>query len=335
MNALSIIERAADRPFSLRRRTNAMSVVTALDGWGRRAGLDQPHRLAHYLCQLGHESMDYQYDREVWGPTPAQKRYEGRRDLGNVKKGDGKRFSGRGPIQLTGRANYRAFTKWARRSIDGDAPDFEEEPEKLNADPWEGLAAVWYWTEGNPTGQSLNRLADRNDIEMVTRRINGGLNGFADRQRRYARIALVIAGYGPADVRPFQRDAGLTVDGIAGPITRGALHRRLVGLSSIVSDDVRDAPVVHETERPTVPRAVEQQVARKTRPWEWLTGLFGPAAGGGALIFGMQWQTAAVVFGAGIAALLIVIVLRRQIVSAVRDIRAAVDDGDRLEGGRS
>ena len=334
MNFLSIIEKAADRPFSVRCRANAMSVVTALDNWGLRTGLDQPHRLVHYLCQLGHESMDYQYDREIWGPTPAQRRYEGRRDLGNTERGDGKRFMGRTGIQITGRGNVRRFTQWARRVIDAAAPDFEKEPETLNTDPWEGLVPIWYWSEGNPTGKSLNRFADQNDIEMVTRRINGGLNGFADRQRRYVRLALVVAGYGPDNVRAFQRDAGLTVDGIAGPRTRGALHRRLVGLSSIVSDDVRDAPVVHETERPVVPAEIDDAVRRPTTLWQWLTGLSTGVGAGVSGVLGADWEAIAAIGAVGVIALVGLIVFRRQIIGTVRDIRAAVDDDDRLEGRR-
>lgn len=324
MDVLSIIEKANSRALSQRKRRNVRSVAAALDKFGKRTGLDQPHRMAHYLAQLAHESMGFHHDKEIWGPTAAQKRYEGRRDLGNTQPGDGKRFSGRGPIQITGRHNYRVFSAWAKR-LDRSAPDFEVQPEAVNTDPWEGLAPIWYWDEGNPTSKSLNRFADQNDIEMVTRRINGGLNGYSDRQDWYVRIALVMNGFGPKDVETFQRAAGLTVDGIAGSKTRGALHRSLVALSSIVSEDVRDAPVVHEIERRTVPPKVEEKVEEKSRPFEWLTGLFGVGGGAGAMIFGMPWQTAAIVFGAAIVTLLILIIFRRQIIGAVRDVRREVE----------
>src|SRR5690606_17393021 len=67
-----------------------------------------PTRLAAFLAQVGHESGGFVYAREIWGPTEAQKRYEGRKDLGNTQPGDGSRFRGRGLIQITGRANYTA-----------------------------------------------------------------------------------------------------------------------------------------------------------------------------------------------------------------------------------
>lgn len=205
---------------------NMRSTIAGLHKGGIGAGLNRPHRLAHYLGQLAHESGGWRYDREIWGPTAAQKRYEGRADLGNTEPGDGSLFRGRGPIQITGRANYRAYAAWARR-LDPDAPDFEKQPEAVNTDPWEGLGPVWYWADGNPTRASLNGLADANDLERITRRINGGTNGMADRQARYLRAALVLAGHGPADVRAFQRAAGLKNDGIAGPKTRAALHVQL------------------------------------------------------------------------------------------------------------
>ena len=73
-----------------------------------RFGIDTPLRQAHFLAQIGHESGQLRFQQEIWGPTAAQKRYEGRVKLGNLQAGDGKRFMGRGLIQLTGRANYGA-----------------------------------------------------------------------------------------------------------------------------------------------------------------------------------------------------------------------------------
>lgn len=138
-------------------------------------------------------------------------------------------FGGRAGIQLTGRANYRAFRDWCRRRVDADAPDFEKDPDAVTTDPWEGLAPVWYWDAGNPTSRSLNAFADDNNAEAITRQINGGLNGFEDRLALYTRAALVLLDYRLARgaVLAYQRAAGFTgqdLDDIPGPRTRTAMH---------------------------------------------------------------------------------------------------------------
>ncbi|MEG2462483.1 MAG: glycoside hydrolase family 19 protein, partial [Acinetobacter sp.] len=102
--------------------------------------------------------------------------YEGRKDLGNVNKGDGVRYKGRGPIQLTGRANYRRYGQQL-------GIDFENNPE-IVAIPSVGLlVACKFWADNN-----LNALADQDDVAMITRRINGGLNGFEDRKNKLSMI---------------------------------------------------------------------------------------------------------------------------------------------------
>ena len=203
------------------RERNAGQIIAALQADRGRNGLDRPHRLAHYLAQLGHESGRWLYDEEVWGPTSAQRRYEGRRDLGNTQPGDGKRFKGRGPIQVTGRSNYRQFTAWVRQFFPR-APNFESEPDAILLDPWEGMAPIWYWSTRN-----LNRYADENLIGNITKIINGGYNGYDDRLAQYTRAALVLLKRNPNDVRGFQKSAGLVDDGIAGEMTRDALHKAL------------------------------------------------------------------------------------------------------------
>jgi putative chitinase len=70
-----------------------------------------PARQCAFLAQIGHESGGLRYTKELWGPTPVQMRYEGRLELGNTEPGDGRRFMGRGLIQITGRANYRAVAR--------------------------------------------------------------------------------------------------------------------------------------------------------------------------------------------------------------------------------
>ena len=151
-----------------------------------------PMRLAQFLAQLSHESGGFTYVREIWGPTAAQKRYEGRKDLGNLQPGDGSRYRGRGPIQITGRANYAAFTAWIRRRYP-EAPDFEAEPEKLETFPWALMAAFWFWDT-----RGLNALADADDVTAITRKINGGTNGLTDRKAALKRAKAALGVTAPA-----------------------------------------------------------------------------------------------------------------------------------------
>lgn len=137
-------------------------------------------RMAHFLAQVMHESGGFRWLREIWGPTDTQRRYEGRRDLGNTKSGDGERFMGRGLIQLTGRANYKEFSE----AIGVDCLD---KPALLESSPYAVLAAGWYWHT-----RRLNDLADEDGIRRITRKINGGLNGLEDRIRYLDRAKLVL-----------------------------------------------------------------------------------------------------------------------------------------------
>ena len=105
----------------------------------------------------------------MWGPTAAQSKYEFRKDLGNTEPGDGKRFKGRGLIQITGRANYKSVS-------DALETDYIANPEYLERPNDASLSAAWFWKE-----HGLNELADVGDFATITRRINGGLNGWNSR----------------------------------------------------------------------------------------------------------------------------------------------------------
>ena len=155
-----------------------------------------PERLAAFLAQIGHESASLRYVAEVWGPTPSQKRYEGRKDLGNIESGDGSRYRGRGLIQTTGRANYAAVRDRLRRRLGPDVPDFEAEPEQLEHLRWAVWSAADYWD-----WRGLNALADAGDFERITRRINGGLNGQPDRLARWKRAREALHIETPAAVK--------------------------------------------------------------------------------------------------------------------------------------
>lgn len=155
----------------------AQELAVAADVCFADAGLlDNEQRLAHFMAQLIHESGSFRYMEEIASGT----KYEGRADLGNTQPGDGVRFKGRGPIQITGRANYRRFGR-----IIGI--DIERHPE-IAALPSIGLQlACAYWTD-----RGLNTFADRDDIIGITKRINGGLNGFDDRKAALVKMKALM-----------------------------------------------------------------------------------------------------------------------------------------------
>ena len=149
--------------------------------------INTPERVAAFLAQIGHESMGLSTTTERWGPTDAQRRYEGRKDLGNVQPGDGSKFRGHGLIQTTGRANHVSVRDRLRARIGPHVPDFELHPQQLAQEPWAALSAGDYWQE-----RKINALADTNDIRGVTRKVNGGLNGYSDRLQRWLAVCRVL-----------------------------------------------------------------------------------------------------------------------------------------------
>lgn len=234
---------------------NLLSVHAGLLKFGSEAGLNKPHILAMYLAQLSHESGGFKYDREVWGPTKAQKRYEGRKDLGNTQAGDGAKFKGRTAIQITGRFNTQKFYEWCLERFDL-VPDFIEYPDLMNTDPWEGLGPIWYWDT-----RLLNVWATKGDFANVTRKINGGTNGYADRCARYTKIALKMLGYTSEQIWLFQNDYGLQADGVSGPKTRAALHEQLKTLPDFTFHD-GNLTVLPEATTPTKPVSLLTRILR-------------------------------------------------------------------------
>jgi putative chitinase len=146
-------------------RRKADRFIAGLNAAMREFEINTPKRRAAFLAQIGHESGQLRYVREIASGAA----YEGRRDLGNVKPGDGVRFKGRGLIQITGRANYDACGKELGLDLLSH-PELLEEP--INA----CRSAGWYWSTHH-----LNWLADEGDHIKITKRINGGLNGIEDR----------------------------------------------------------------------------------------------------------------------------------------------------------
>lgn len=151
--------------------------VPYLNGAMEHYQINTPARVAAFLAQLAHESGGFRYVREL----ASGRAYEGRKDLGNVYSGDGVRFKGRGLIQITGRSNYAALEK--------DLPllGLLQNPHWLESDRWAVWSAGWFWNK-----KGLNALADDGLFKQITRKINGGYNGLADRYKYYERAKRVL-----------------------------------------------------------------------------------------------------------------------------------------------
>ena len=144
-----------------------------------------PLRMAAFIAQIGHESGQLRYVREMGSDHYLSKYDTGSlaKRLGNTPEadGDGQKYRGRGLIQITGRANYMTC---------GEALglDLINHPELLEMPQHACMSAAWYWAS-----KGLNKLADAGQFDKITQRINGGQNGAADRQALYARALKVLA----------------------------------------------------------------------------------------------------------------------------------------------
>lgn len=142
--------------------------------------INTPLRIAHFLAQITHESAGLRTTEEFASGAA----YEGRLDLGNTQTGDGRRFKGRGLLQLTGRANYKSLGETLNIDLVGN-PKLAGEP-KLSL-----VIACEYWKS-----RSINGHCDRDDLERVTRRVNGGLNGLDDRRQYLVKAKNALARLG-------------------------------------------------------------------------------------------------------------------------------------------
>ena len=163
--------------------TRIQSITDALNQTFQRYGIDTNIRMCHFLAQVLHESGAFRYSVEIWGNTPAQRAYDTRADLGNTPEpdGDGYKYRGRGWIQLTGKANYRLM------GIEF-GQDFVTNPDLVAKEPYDSLSAGWFWNRRN-----LNQYADQDDINTITKKINGGFNGLNDRVMWHSKARLILA----------------------------------------------------------------------------------------------------------------------------------------------
>jgi len=212
--------------------------------------VDTALRSAAFVAQLAHESGEFRWMEEIWGPTVAQLRYEPPSELaqrlGNTQPGDGKRFKGRGPIQITGRFNYGKYG--ALLGI-----DLLADPARAAAPEVAFATAGLYWRSNG-----LNELADERQFVAITRRINGGTNGLADRQMYYARAQAVL-GAGPvprARALPLARGhEAIAADRTAqGPAAKQAVTRKPAGSKPAAKTTAPRKTAAKKVERAAAPR---------------------------------------------------------------------------------
>ncbi|MGF6116704.1 putative chitinase [Janthinobacterium lividum] len=173
MSAVTLVQLLAIMPLA---RSRAPVFLAPLNAAMLEFGITTAARLASFLSQVGHESGQLRFVREL----ASGQAYEGRADLGNTQRGDGVRFRGRGLLQVTGRANYAACGKAL-------GLDLLAQPELLEQTVNACRSAGWFWQT-----RGLNALADAGDQERVTRRINGGVNGLAERLALYREARKVL-----------------------------------------------------------------------------------------------------------------------------------------------
>lgn len=185
--------------------------------WGE---INTPLRIAAFLAQLAHESSEYRYMEEIADGS----QYEGRLDLGNTHPGDGVKYKGHGPIQITGRDNHGRCGNALRLNL-------IDNPLLLTKPEYGTLSSAWFWGY-----KALNVLADVDDFREITRRINGGYTHYADRVEYWVRNRKILGLEPPrvmlgpirrgdmsTRVIELQQKLGVTADGKFGPATEEAL----------------------------------------------------------------------------------------------------------------
>ena len=139
--------------------------------------------IAQFIGQIGKETNELLWVEEL----ASGEAYEGRADLGNTQKGDGKKFKGRAYIQLTGRFNYEKFTIWYNQNF-ADKQDFVANPEKISEDLGLCMLASIYFWQAN----KLNKPANYQNCKRATKIVNGGYNGLNERIIYFERAKKVL-----------------------------------------------------------------------------------------------------------------------------------------------
>ncbi|OPA92420.1 lysozyme [Pseudomonas fluorescens] len=167
-------------------RSQAGVFIAALNTAMANHQIMTARRVAAFLSQVGHESAQLRYVRELGSDQYLSKYDTGplAARLGNTPEadGDGQKYRGRGLIQITGRRNYLACSQ----ALFGD-DRLLQQPELLEQPQWACESAAWFWQSNG-----LNELADKDQFTTITRRINGGLNGLDDRLQLWARAKAAL-----------------------------------------------------------------------------------------------------------------------------------------------
>ena len=150
-------------------------------------GIQGKLRICHFIAQVAHESGEFRYSQEI----ASGKAYDTGKlavALGNTPEadGDGQKYKGRGLIQLTGTTNYRRFNEYLQKNF-GNKADVLKNPEIVSTPEYAVLTACWFFATNGCLA-----LADKDDIKAVTKRVNGGLNGFDKRKEFYERAKEVF-----------------------------------------------------------------------------------------------------------------------------------------------
>jgi putative chitinase len=158
------------------------NVLAQIPDTAAKFGITTNLRLAHFLSQCAHESGNFKYTSELGGENYLKK-YEGRKDLGNTEVGDGVKFKGRGYLQCTGRVNYKSLSE-------AFGVDFISNPELVSTD-YPLSSAGWFFKKNK-----LWSICDKGSSDLVvkelTKRINGGYNGYDDRLLRFNKIWNIL-----------------------------------------------------------------------------------------------------------------------------------------------
>lgn len=183
------------------------NILKGINDTLEKYAINTPLRINHFLAQLMHESMNFKAKKENLNYSSkgllttfkkyfineaatipyarnqakiGNRVYADRMGNGNEASGDGYRYCGRGYIQITGKDNYKRLSEDTHL-------DFLTHPELLEQPEYAALSAGWFWNKNN-----LNVYADKDDIITVTKRINGGTNGLAERKANLAKLKSII-----------------------------------------------------------------------------------------------------------------------------------------------